>query len=170
MSCSERLPKARIPDAGPSESCEAAYMTRQARAYCEHIRGLKLRKDAAQASYEEAARSIDGLRALRYDRAPHAGTPTSGDDAVALTLERIAEAADRMAGAVGVWEMECEVFDRLCERLTPVSAYILAMRYRNALKWDLVSQRVPYAPEYVRGALHERALVEMYGVMPGIWR
>ena len=153
-----------------AEDKDNAYMIQQARAYCDHIRGLKLRKDAAQANYEEAATTIDGLKAVRHDREGGPGYMAAGDDAIAASLERIKNAGDRMVEAINTWVGECEIFDRLCERLTPMSSYILAMRYRNALKWDMVANRVPYAPEYVRGVLHDRALVEMYSVMPAIWR
>ena len=47
---------------------DEAYKRNQAEAYCNHIRGLRHRKDVAEMDVAEAEQTLDGLGAVRYDR------------------------------------------------------------------------------------------------------
>lgn len=149
---------------------DSKYQIAQAGAYCNHIRGLKLRMDTAEANYRESLSTMDGLKAVRYDREGGSTYMAAGDDAIAATIERIRRSGDRMAEDINAWVGECEQFDMLCRRLTPQSSYLLSMRYRNGCKWEDVAERMHYAPEYVRTALKDRALLEMYSVLPMSWK
>ena len=138
--------------------------------YCKHIHGLKLRKDAKEESYRESMLSLDGLKGTRYDRVGGGSFVEHGDDVVAATIERIEKSGAVMTEAIADWAEECERFDAICAKLSPMSSYVLTMRYRNAFKWDEVAGRIHYAPEYVRTTLKDRALLEMYLELPLSWK
>lgn len=141
-------------------------MRERAEAYCEHVRGLKLRMQSAQAAYEEARVASDGIKCVRYDKIGGCSVVVHGDDAIAATMERLAKAGDRMAESIADWAREVEAFDALCAQLPSQSAYVLEMRYRNGAGWGEIADRLRYSPAYVRGTIRSRALLELYQVMP----
>lgn len=150
-------------------SVDELAMRARAEAYCEHVRGLKLRMESAQAAYEEARGAIDGIKGIAYDRI--GGTFTAhGDDAVAAAVQRLDGCGEKMAESIAEWAREAEAFDALCAQLPPQSAYVLEMRYRNGAGWGEIADRMRYSPAYVRGSLRNRALAELYPIMPLCWK
>lgn len=144
-------------------------MIERAEAYCEHVRGLKLRMESAKAAYEEDRRAIDGIKAVRYDKI--GGTSqTHGDDAMMSLVERIDGSGRAMTQAISEWMRECEEFDALCVQLPSQPAYVLVMRYRNGSSWGEIADRLRYSAEHVRGKLRNRALLELYAIMPLKWK
>lgn len=138
-------------------------------AYCEHVRGLKLRMEAAKGCYREALAAADGIRAVRYDAAGK-GLPLHGDDAMAAAVQRIEAQGAAMAEAIAAWAADCEEFDAMCSKLSPTSSMLLILRYRNALRWREVAERMAYSSHYVRNDLHTAALAELYPELPLSWR
>lgn len=145
-------------------------MRERAEAYCEHVRGLKLRMESAQAAYEEARGAVDGIKGIRYDKIGGDSVVVHGDDAVAATVERLTKSGEQMAEAIAEWAREVEAFDALCAQLPSQSAYVLEMRYRNGAGWGEIADRLRYAPAYVRGSLKSRALMELYPTIPLSWK
>lgn len=138
-------------------------------AYCEHIRGLKMRMETAKGCYREALAAADGIRAVRYDAAGK-GLPLHGDDAMAAAVQRIEAQGAAMAEAIAAWAAECEEFDALCSKLSPASSQLLILRYRNALRWRDVAERMAYSSAYVRTVCRDAALLELYQELPLLWR
>lgn len=144
-------------------------MRASAEAYCEHVRGLRLKMLAAQAAYEEQRAALDGIKAVRYDRVGKTA-PTGGDDAMLGLVERMEAAGDGMVEAMAEWARECDAFDAACRQLQPQSSYVLAMRYRNGARWGEIASRMRYSPEYVRGSVKAAALLELYPLLPLSWK
>ena len=44
------------------------------------------------------------------------------------------------------------------------------MRYRNGASWGEIAGRLRYSAEHVRGKLRNRALLELYAIMPLKWK
>lgn len=145
-------------------------MRQRAESYCEHVRGLKLRMESAKAAYEEARGASDGIKGIRYDKIGGCSVVVHGDDAMAATIERLAKTGDRMAESIAEWAREVEAFDALCAQLPSQSAYVLEMRYRNGASWGEIADRLRYSAEHVRGKLRNRALLELYAIMPLKWK
>lgn len=145
-------------------------MRERAEAYCEHVRGLKLRMESAQSAYDEARSAADGIKGIRYDKAGGGSVVVHGDDAVAAAVERLAKAGDRMVESIAEWAREVEAFDSLCAQLPSQSAYVLEMRYRNGAGWGEIAERLRYSPAYVRGSVKNKALLELYPIMPLAWK
>lgn len=145
-------------------------MRERAEAYCEHVRGLKLRMESTRIAYAAARGAADGIKGIRYDKIGGGSVVVHGDDAVAATVERLAKEGDRMVEAIAEWTREVEAFDALCAQLPSQSAYVLEMRYRNGVGWGEIAERLRYAPAYVRGTLKNRALMELYPSIPLAWK
>lgn len=141
----------------------------KAEAYCEHIRELKRCMARAEANYAEAASAADGVMAVRYDVI--GGTARRhGDDAMVAAVERIKATGADMAEKIAAWAAECEAFDDAMERITPLSALVLSLYYRNGLKWDEVAEKMGFSCSYVRQELRVRALAELSHELPWNWR
>ena len=146
------------------------YRRTQAEAYCNHVRGLKMRCEDEQDNYREQIETIDGIKAVRYDRQGGRQTIEHGDDAMADAIERLIETGNAMVERIAAWMAELEQFDALCRRVTPQSSRLLKLRYRDCMKWDDVADSMGYTGDYVRGELRERALDELYTVLPLSWK
>ena len=149
---------------------DEAYKRNQAEAYCNHIRGLRHRKDVAEMDVAEAEQTLDGLGAVRYDREGGKTYVAHGDDKMAAVVEQLADRRKRLTDELLRYTMEADQFDALCNRLTPLYSKVLKLRYRHAMKWDDVADAIPVSPGYARGALHNKALEELYSVMPMSWK
>lgn len=145
-------------------------MRERAEAYCEHVRGLKLRMESARIAYAAARGAADGIKGIRYDKIGGGSVVVHGDDAVAATVERLTKEGDRMVEAIAEWTCEVECFDALCAQLPSQSAYVLEMRYRNGIGWGEIAERLRYSAEHVRGRMRTRALLELYAIMPLRWK
>lgn len=148
---------------------EQEAMKASAEAYCEHVRGLRLKMLAAQAAYEEQRAALDGIKAVRYDKAGKS-MPSRGDDAMLKLVERMEAAGAGMVEAMAEWARECDAFDAACRRLQPQSSYVLSMRYRNGARWGEIAARMRYSPEYVRREIKQAALMELYPLLPLAWK
>lgn len=149
---------------------DESYRRIQAEAYCNHVRGLRLRCEDEQANYQEQLEAIDGIKAVRYDRQGGRPTMEHGDDAMAEAIDRLMATGNAMVERIVAWTAELEQFDALCRRVTPQSGRVLKLRYRDCMKWDDVADAMGYASDYVRRELRERALDELYTVLPLSWK
>ena len=149
---------------------DTSYQKTQAEAYCNHVRGLLHREKTARDNLEEVEASLDGLGAVRYDREGGKTYVAHGDDRMAAVVEQLADRRKRLTDELLRYTMEADQFDALCNRLTPLYSKVLKLRYRHAMKWDDVADAIPVSPDYARGALHNKALEELYSVMPMSWK
>lgn len=146
------------------------YQKTQAEAYCNHVMGLAHRKETDYMNYEEALDSIDMLKAVRYDREGSGGGMQHGDDAIAAKIDELMRYGDAMLESIAAWTDEQQRFASMCRRMTPLYSRVLTSRYAKRMKWDEVAGELGMEPEYVRGDLKNKALVELYSLLPLSWK
>lgn len=139
----------------------------QARAYMEHVRGLRLRIDALQIQIDDArANLLPG--AVRYDK--QGGVATSADDSLVDGIsnvdELIAKYVEKMAEYVGALDAATDAIHSLH---SGVYVKMLTLYYLDGRTWEDTATEINYSDSHMF-RLCDCALLELYEVMPHTWR
>lgn len=146
-----------------------AWRIEQARAYMEHVCGLRLRIDALRAQRDKE-REVLLPKGVRYDKAPSAPAD-SADDALVDGLYRLDLLDEKYKDTLRGYIVEnAEAMQAIMSIGNAVYVRLLQCRYLEGRTWEKVGAAINYDGDYTRKVLHGRALLSLYDVMPHTWR
>lgn len=139
----------------------------QARAYLEHVRGLRLRVDALQEQIDDARASmLPG--AVRYDKQGGAAMPSDDSmvEGIASVEALIAQFVEKQAEYVGELAEATKAVHGL---RSGVCVKMLTLYYFRGRTWEDTASAMGYSEQRIYQLLND-ALLELYEHMPHTWR
>lgn len=143
------------------------YRRGQARAWLEHVRGLRRKAESLRGAVEEQRRALAGLRAIDYSL-PGGRAPSP--DGIPNAVAAVEESVDAYLAALAEFTDEQREARMALSRLPRAEHFeLLSLRYCDGLEWEGVCERMGYTRSGAMD-LHRSALCAAYGVMPARWR
>lgn len=137
--------------------------------YLKTVADARIKRDRLMRDREEMRETMDGLKAVRYDRDGGHAARLHGDDAVAEILsrleaidERIIEAAKECTEVMSEW---LEVSDRMSGK----SADMLSRHYIQGQTWEDIALLYAYSERHIYN-LRTEAMFDLYDALPHGWR
>ena len=144
------------------------YRRRQAEKWLEHVRGLRLRRDAMQAAIDGQRALMDGLKGIDY--AFGGGSCAPSPDAVPNTVIRIQGMVAEYCAALAEYVDEQDRARKALARLERAEhCQALTLRYVEGWEWERVCVEMKYSYHGMM-KLARAATCAAYGVMPPEWR
>lgn len=141
----------------------------KAKAYCHHVRLLDKRIKSQEEAIDDFRERLSGVSGVSYDDMP--GNPNAYGDAIPDGVARLQELIRKYCTDLSEYMDELEKFERALSKLTmPDHARLLRLRYLRQYEWSEIAYTLTYSQVYVRGYMHELALVELFEHMPNEWK
>lgn len=144
------------------------YRHDQARAWLEHVRGLKVACDRSLAMVEVMERIADAVGGIDYSRERVGGSPSQRpiEEAVMRLDEQRAQwEANRAAyGAEAV-----DASNRIARLEDKSEVLALTLHYCDGMEWRDVAARMGYSEQRIY-QIRESGVTHCYDVMPHGWR
>lgn len=142
----------------------------EARRYLRHVRETVRRMKTLREQLDAERETYDMVTAVRYGEKVTVSAPEHGDDRMAAHVERISNLVAGMETEYVEYTatlVECRV--ALAALTAPDGYAVLSRHYLACETWPEVAAATGYDESTVRYKAN-RALVELWGVMPQQWR
>lgn len=139
------------------------YRRGQARAWLEHVRGLRRKAEALRDAAEEQRAALAGLRGIDYS-SPARREPSP--DGIPNAVAAVEKSVDAYLAALAEFTDEQREARMALSRLPRAEHFeLLSLRYCDGLEWEGVCERMGYTYDGLM-KMHRSALCAAYGVMP----